>query len=97
METFEYQTFLSLALKWFSIQMVRLCAVLDRPFKYQTENKMAYICLVFKWSGCPVFKWHLNTVPFGMQPLLDHFNTTLVCYSDPHYKCRIWMTTQWGS
>ena len=48
------------------------------------ENKMASICPVFKWLGCLIFKWHLNTRPFSIQPLFDHLNTRLVRYSDPH-------------
>ena len=54
-QTFEYQTFWSLDLKWLGIQMVGLLAmsyVLDRPFKYRTstyENKMVSICPGFKW------------------------------------------------
>ena len=38
--------------------------VLDQKFKSRTttyENKMASIFPVFKWLGCPVFKWHLKT------------------------------------
>ena len=35
--------------------------------------------------SCTVFKWHLNTGPFDIQPLFDHLNTKLVGYSDPHY------------
>ena len=34
-------------------------------------------------SICPVFKWHWNTEPFVIQPLLDHLNTKQVWYSDP--------------
>ena len=37
LETYEYQTFWSSDFKWYSIQLVGLCAmsyVLDRPFKY---------------------------------------------------------------
>ena len=45
---------------------------------------MASICLVFKWLGCLVFKWHSKTRPFGIQPLFEHLNTRLVWYSDPH-------------
>ena len=41
--------------------------VLDQPFEYWTN-----ICLVFKRLGCPVFKWHLKTRSFGIQPLCDH-------------------------
>ena len=52
------------------------------------ENKMASICLVFKWSGYPVFKWHLKTSPktgsIGILPLSDHLNTKLARYSDLH-------------
>ena len=44
---------------------------------------MATINSVFKRLGCSAFKWHLNTIPFGIQPLLDHLNTKLVWYSDP--------------
>ena len=39
---------------------------------------MASIWQVFKWSGCPVLKWHSNTGPFDIQPLFDHLNTKLV-------------------
>ena len=59
-----------------------MCYVLDWPFKYWTsrkENKMAYIF--------PVFKWHWNTRPFGIQPFFDHLNTKLVWYPDPHSIC----------
>ena len=45
---------------------------------------MASICTVYKWLGCPVFKWHLKTRLFGIQPLFDHLNIRLVQYSDPH-------------
>ena len=31
-----------------------------------------------------VFKWHSNSGPFGIQPFIDHLNTELVGYSDPH-------------
>ena len=58
-----------------------------RIVKYLTstwENKMASICPVLKWLGCPVFKWYSNTWPFGIQPLFDHLNTKLVQYSDPY-------------
>ena len=34
------------------------------------------ICPV--WLGCPVFKWHSNNGPFGIQPFFDHSNTELV-------------------
>ena len=54
---------------------------------------MASICLVFKWLGCMVFKWHLKTRPFGIQPLFNHLNTRLVRYSDPH--CRIYLSCNW--
>ena len=70
--------------------MVHLCAMsykLDQSFEYWTstkENKMASICPVFNWLGCPVFKWHSNTVTFGRQPLLHHLNTELVQYSENH-------------
>ena len=29
-----------------------------------------------------VFKWHLNTGPFGILPFFNHLNTKLVWYSD---------------
>ena len=45
---------------------------------------MVSICQVFKWLGCPVFKRHSNTRPFGIQPLFNCSNTKLVWYSDPH-------------
>ena len=35
---------------------------------------MVSICLVFKLWGCPVFKWHSNTGPFGIQPLFDQLD-----------------------
>ena len=57
-----------------------------REKDYQSY-KMASIFPVLKWSGCPVFKWHSKTTPFGIWPLCDHFNTRLVWYSDPH--CRL--------
>ena len=71
--------------------MVGRCAmsyVLNQPFEYWTstqENKMASICPEFKCLGCLVFKWHLNTGPFGIQTFFNHLNTELVWYSDPHY------------
>ena len=45
---------------------------------------MASICPVFKWLACPVIQtafeywtiWHLTS--------LDHLNTKLIWYSDPH-------------
>ena len=39
---------------------------------------------VFKWSGCPVIKWHSNTGPFGVPYFFNHSNTKLIWYSDPH-------------
>ena len=36
---------------------------------------MGSICPVLKWLGCPVFKWHSKTIPFGMQPFYNHLNT----------------------
>ena len=83
-QPFEKQTFYSSNFKWLGIQMVSLCNisyVLDRPFKYQTnteETKTASICPVFKWLGCLLFKWHADTTPFSIQPLLNHFNTKFV-------------------
>ena len=59
----------------------------DQPFGYQTsskETKMAFICPVFIWLSCLVFKWHLTTRQFGIQPLFDHLNTEQVWYSDSH-------------
>ena len=40
----------------------------------------------FVWysNSWAVFKWYLKTRPFGIQPLIDHLNTRLVQYSDPH-------------
>ena len=38
-------------------------------------------------STCPVFKWHLNTRPFCIQPLFHHLNHELVRYSDPYCIC----------
>ena len=35
-------------------------------------------------SICPLFKWHSKTGPFGIQPLIDHSDTELLWYSDPH-------------
>ena len=32
----------------------------------------------------PVFKWHSNNRPFGDRTTIDHLNTRLVQYSDPH-------------
>ena len=43
-----------------------------------------FICQLFERLGCPVFKWHSNTRPFGIQPIFNHFNTKLVGYSNPH-------------
>ena len=37
---------------------------------------------LFKWLGCPVFNWHLNTGPYGIHPVFDHLNTELFWYSD---------------
>ena len=51
---------------------------------------MAFICLILKWLGCPVFKWHLKTRPFGIQRLFNHLNTRLVWYWDPHCILHIW-------
>ena len=34
--------------------------------------------------GCPAFKWHSKTRPFGIQPLFYHLNTRLVQYLDLH-------------
>ena len=45
---------------------------------------MASICPSFKWSGCPVFKWHSKTRPFDICPLFNHSNTKIARYSDPH-------------
>ena len=45
---------------------------------------MESICPVFKWLGCRVFKWHLKTRPFSIQPLFNHLNTRLIRYSDAH-------------
>ena len=42
----------------------------------------ATIFMVFKWLSCLVFKWHLNTGPFGILPFFNHLNTELVWYSD---------------
>ena len=42
----------------------------------------ATIFMVFKWLSCLVFKWHLNTGPFGILPFFNHLNTKLVWYSD---------------
>ena len=56
--------------------MFGVCALsyaLDQQFEYWTstnENKMVSIC--------PVFKWHSNTRPFGIQPIFDRLNTRLV-------------------
>ena len=44
---------------------------------------MASICLVFKWLGYLVFKWHSNTGLFGILLLLDHLNSELVRHSNP--------------
>ena len=49
------------------------------PDQYSTwENKMASICLVFKWSGCPVYKWHLNTRPFGIFSTFEYLTSWLI-------------------
>ena len=37
----------------------------------------ATIFMVFKWLSCLVFKWHLNTGPFGILPFFNHLNTEL--------------------
>ena len=42
------------------------------------KNKMAFICLVFKWLGCLVFKWNSKIGPFGIKPPSDHLNTKQV-------------------
>ena len=57
---------------------------------------MASISLIFKWSSCPVFKQHLNTRPFRIQPIFDFSNTELVWYSDPHCNVQYknWKYTQ---
>ena len=50
----------------------------SRQFEYQTstlENKMVSICLVFKWSGYPIFKWHSKRTIW---------HPTSFRYSDPH-------------
>ena len=45
---------------------------------------------VFKWWSeyqtklNPVFKWHSNTGPINDRTTLDHLNTRLVWYPDPH-------------
>ena len=36
-----------------------------------TRKKMAPICPVFKWSGCPGFRWHSNAGPFGIRERLS--------------------------
>ena len=97
-ETFDNLTFWSSDFKCLCIQMVRIQAmsyVQDRPFKYRTstkEKKMACICSVFKWLGCPVFKWHLKTRPFGVGPLFDHLNTRLSLVFRSHciYHVKTW-------
>ena len=47
------------------------------------SNKICIQWSEFKWSGCPVFKWHSITGPFGVQPSFDHSNTKLAWYSHP--------------
>ena len=46
------------------------------------KKQDATIFMVFKWLSCLVFKWHLNTGPFGILPFFNHLNTKLVWYSD---------------
>ena len=47
-----------------------LSYVLDRPSEYQYIRKQDGVRLsVFKWLGCPVFKWHFNAGPFGVDSL----------------------------
>ena len=46
---------------------------------------MVSICPVFKWLSCWVYRWHLHTGPFGVQPLFDHLNSNKLGIKIPYY------------
>ena len=45
-------------------------------------DKMAPICLDFKWLGFHIFRCHSKSRPFATQPLLDHLKSRLGWISD---------------
>ena len=91
--------------KWFGFHLVCLY-VPDRPFKYWTstlENKMAFICLVFKCPGCPVSSLYYVKVVNGKVLFMsvklynEDLSIQLVWYSIgqqlPGFQ--IWMTSDY--
>ena len=48
---------------------------------------MASICPVFKWLGCPEFKWHLKTKSFGISFQPVEYQTSSVFRSPLYLEC----------
>ena len=69
----------TIVIQWGSEYRKHLNAnILKFGFQKYIRNKMASICLVFKWLGYSVFQWHLKTGPNGIQPLFNYLNTKQV-------------------